>query len=93
MESRASSAAQSGHTSAARPPQTELPAAPPVKAESVPAGRCCDREPPLPSAPPPQAPWAMHCGGGPSPAPWPPSVVQDGATPGAGVPVAAVQSD
>ena len=54
-------------------------------------GPFCRRElrtPPPLLALPPQAPRAVRCGGGPSPAPWQPPSSRDGAMPGAGDPAA-----
>ena len=50
----------------------------------MPVGRSTSRGTPL--ALRPQAPRAVHCGGGPSPAPWPQSAPRVGATLGAGDP-------
>ena len=55
---------------------------------SVPEGRSASRALPPLSALPPQAPRTVHCGGGPSPAPWQSSSSRDGAVPGAGDPAA-----
>ena len=56
----------------------------PEEVSSVPVGRRASRAPPPLSAPPPQDSGAVPCGGGPSPAPWLPSVAHDGTMLGAG---------
>ena len=63
------SATRCGRSAPAQPPQTEVPAASPSEVCSVSTELRASRSPHPHSLPRPQAPRAVHCGGGPSPAP------------------------